>query len=51
MTGFVILTVLVLLALAAPRYGVDSRWSPATARHTVAGDVRTLVGYVRGRRA
>jgi hypothetical protein len=47
MTGLVILAVLVVVALAAPRYGVDSRWGQARRRHTVSADVRTLVARVR----
>ncbi len=42
MTGLVILAVLVVVALAAPRYGVDSRPGAVGARHTVVGDVRAL---------
>ena len=42
-----LLTVLVLIALAAPRYGADSRWSGpgGTAqprRHTPVADLRAL---------
>ncbi len=40
MTGFVILAVLVVIALAAPRYGVDSRLGAVGRRHTVRADVR-----------
>jgi hypothetical protein len=44
---WLLLTVLALIALAAPRYGADSRWTvagepPARRRHTVAGDLRAL---------
>jgi hypothetical protein len=46
MTGFVILAVLVVVALAAPRYGVDSRPDAVGARHTVLGDLRALVARV-----
>jgi hypothetical protein len=57
MTGWIILTVLVLLAIAAPRYGVDTRtgdsWnaqgSPAPARraHSLREDVAALVRYAQ----
>ncbi|MBN9100148.1 MULTISPECIES: hypothetical protein [unclassified Pseudonocardia] len=50
MTGLVILIVLVAVALAAPRYGVDSRPGAAGARHTVGGDLRALVARVRATR-
>jgi hypothetical protein len=45
---WLLLTVLVLIALAAPRYGADSRWTgagepPPRRRHTLAGDLRGLV--------
>ncbi len=43
MTGFVILAVLVVIAAAAPRYGVDSRPGAVRRRHTVVGDLRVLV--------
>jgi hypothetical protein len=45
MTGFVILGVLVLIAAAAPRYGVDSRPGAAGRRHTVTGDVRSAFAW------
>ena len=43
MTGFVILAVLVVIAAAAPRYGVDSRPGAVGRRHTVVGDVRAVL--------
>jgi hypothetical protein len=43
MTGLVILAVLVAIAAAAPRYGVDSRPGAAGRRHTVGGDVRAVI--------
>ena len=46
MTGLVILAVLVVVALAAPRYGVDSRPGAMGPRHTVVGDLRALAGRV-----
>ena len=46
MTGFVILGVLVLIAAAAPRYGVDSRPGAAgRRRHTVTGDARAVIAW------
>lgn len=52
----ILMTVLVLLALTAPRYGTDSRWTrPGAApprRHTPLGDLRTLVARAdHGRKA
>lgn len=39
--------VLVLIAVAAPRYGVDSRWGPPTGRRrTVRGDLARLAQAV-----
>jgi hypothetical protein len=47
----VIPALLTLIALLAPRYGVDSR--DPTARHrrgpTIGGDLRALVRRIRGR--
>ncbi|MBO0877675.1 MAG: hypothetical protein J2P19_30225 [Pseudonocardia sp.] len=61
MTGLVVMLVLVMVAVLAPRYGVDTRdgrdwrvdggWSadrPPTARHTVGSDVRALASLLRG---
>ncbi len=46
MTGFVILTVLVMIAVAAPRYGSDSRPGASGARHTVGRDLRAALSWV-----
>jgi hypothetical protein len=46
MTGLVILAVLLVIAAAAPRYGVDSRVGAAGARHTVGGDLRAAFSWV-----
>jgi hypothetical protein len=48
-----LLAVLVLIALAAPRYGADSRWAglPERRRHTVAADLRALRHGGLGHRA
>ncbi len=46
MTGFVILAVLVAIAAAAPRYGVDSRPGASGARHTVRADLRALFSWI-----
>jgi hypothetical protein len=46
MTGFVILGVLVLIAAAAPRYGVDSRLGAAGRHHTVMGDARAAFAWL-----
>ncbi|SHL02457.1 hypothetical protein SAMN05443637_116108 [Pseudonocardia thermophila] len=48
----VLLAVLVLIAIAAPRYGVDSRWSrpgeaPAQRGPTLRGDLTRLAAAVR----
>ncbi len=51
MSPWVLLAVLVLIALAAPRYGVDSRWPPKPGEDpppprpvpTPWGDARALV--------
>lgn len=50
---FLLLAVLVLIALAAPRYGADSRWAglPQRRRHTVAADLRSLRHGGLGHRA
>jgi hypothetical protein len=53
MTPWILLTVLVLIALAAPRYGVDSRGlRPGQARPdrgpTPWGDLAALVRRLRG---
>jgi hypothetical protein len=45
MTGFVILAVLLLIAAAAPRYGVDSRPGASRARHTVGADLRAAFSW------
>jgi len=45
MTGFVILAVLLVIAAAAPRYGVDSRPGAAGRRHTVTRDARTAFAW------
>ncbi|WP_346282707.1 hypothetical protein, partial [Pseudonocardia sp.] len=53
MPAWLLLTFLVVLAIASPRYGVDSRLppagEPAAPRHraTVRGDVAALVRAVR----
>lgn len=61
MTLWLLPTLLLLIALAAPRYGVDSRagslWvthpgppdppAPATRRSTPAADLRALTRFVR----
>lgn len=48
-----LLAVLVLIALAAPRYGADSRWAglPQRRRHTVVADLRALRHGGLGHRA
>ena len=46
MTGFVILAVLLAIAAAAPRYGVDSRPGASGARHTVGSDLRMAFSWV-----
>ena len=45
-TALVILAVLVVIAVAAPRYGVDSRPGAVRARHTVASDVRVVLAWI-----
>ncbi|WP_214403499.1 hypothetical protein [Pseudonocardia lacus] len=53
MNPWILLTVLVLIALAAPRYGVDSRWLPPgelpRPRHgpTPLGDLAALARWIR----
>ncbi len=42
MAGLVVLAVFVAVALAAPRYGVDSRPGAADPRNTVSADLRML---------
>ena len=53
MTPWILLTVLVLIAIAAPRYGVDSRLTPPGEEPppprpvpTPWGDLRALAGRV-----
>lgn len=56
MTGWIILTVLVVLAVAAPRYGVDTRtgdsWNtgglqvPPRRAHSIRADVAALAHAV-----
>ena len=56
MTVWLLLAVLVTIAVAAPRYGVDSRFPPPgeppppRRGPTVRGDVAALLRVVRGRR-
>lgn len=50
MVGWVILAVLVAVALAAPRYGTDSRGEWASPRHRV-GDDLALLRHAAGRLA
>ena len=42
MIGWVLLGVLLAIAVAAPRYGADSRGGVAVARATVRGDLVAL---------
>jgi hypothetical protein len=50
MVSLVILAVLVVIALAAPRYGVDSRPGAGGVRRTVVGDLRALAARIGARR-
>jgi hypothetical protein len=57
MTPLLLLTILTLISLAAPRYGVDSRWRgpsrpddpapPLHRRHSPASDLAALLRLVR----
>jgi len=57
MNPLILLAVLVLIALAAPRYGVDSRWAPPgeptppRRGPTPLGDLAVLVRALRHRPA
>lgn len=44
----VIVSLLVLIAVAAPRYGVDSRFTHPVRRVRPVDDLRTAAGAVRG---
>jgi poly(3-hydroxybutyrate) depolymerase len=53
MPVWLLLAILVVIAVAAPRYGVDSRWpapdelAPPRPRHRVRDDVAALVRAAR----
>jgi hypothetical protein len=51
MVGLVILAVLVVIAVAAPRYGVDSRNGIGVRRARPSDDLRTVARALRRRAA